>query len=68
VDPDTALDELLALAARLDATEDITCATIDPAGVARLAELVQALDGWIMAGGYLPSRWAAGLRRRGRAT
>jgi hypothetical protein len=24
----------------------------------RLAELVEALDGWLVGGGFLPSRWA----------
>jgi len=28
----------------------------------RLAELVQALDGWLLRGGFLPKRWA-GTRR-----
>lgn len=29
---------------------------------ARLAELVQALDGWLRRGGFLPKRWAADRR------
>lgn len=28
----------------------------------RLAELVQALDGWIRSGGFLPASWARGRK------
>lgn len=28
----------------------------------RLAELVQALDGWLRSGGFLPASWARGMK------
>ena len=37
---------------------------LDLADAARCAELIQALDGWMCARGYLPSSWAAGRAAR----
>ena len=39
-----------------DLSQEFTNLLID---ASRLAELAQALDGWISGGGYLPSAWAA---------
>lgn len=59
MDPNAALQELLALKAKImrqwDAADD-TC-DFDEADVIRMAELVEALDGWIRKGGFLPERW-----------
>lgn len=65
MDPDAALEELLALTdAPLDRAEFTGWPLLDPTEIARVAELVRALDGWLMAGGFLPRRWAAGRRQR----
>jgi len=52
MDPDSCLGELLALVVGVD--ED---RPPGPAAAARMAELVQALDGWLARGGFLPARW-----------
>ena len=62
IDPDAALDELLDLT---DQTIQLTDHGVRPPDedVARLAELVDALDSWLMTGGFMPRRWAAVARR-----
>lgn len=57
MDPDTALRELRAALAAVedagpDRDEEITA-------LRQVAEYAQALDGWISAGGFLPSLWQA---------
>lgn len=65
MDPDAALDELLALTdALLDLAEFTVWPLLEPTEIARVAELVHALDGWLMIGGFLPRRWAASRRPR----
>jgi hypothetical protein len=61
MDPDAALEELLHLTGPLLDLGDTEPA---PASVtaSRIAELVDALDGWLLAGGYLPRRWAGRSR------
>ena len=60
MDPDAALAELLELTnEHLDPGDEPP----DPVDVARIAELVHALDGWLFAGGFLPRRWAQLVRR-----
>jgi hypothetical protein len=62
MDPDAALEELLELT-------DEALLLFDqggrpkPSSLHRMAELVDALDGWLGVGGYLPRRWAGGTRR-----
>ena len=74
MDPDAALAELRALADTiLDLIDSASGDTgssdpseepaVDLADASRFAELVQALDGWICAGGFLPRAWAAGRGR-----
>jgi hypothetical protein len=56
MDPDEALRELLRLA-------DVELNSEQPAGDPyRMAELVQALDGWLTSGGFLPARWSSERR------
>lgn len=60
MDPNATLDELLALTRSLLNTPDadgVAESRLDPADAIRAAELVEALDGWLMMGGYLPRRW-----------
>lgn len=52
LDPDANLEEMLSLARVVGESEPIR-----EGDAARLAELVQALDGWISKGGFLPKRW-----------
>lgn len=56
MDPNANLQEQLDIAAAIlesvDAEEGI-----DVDDAARLAELVEALHGWISGGGFLPSAW-----------
>ncbi|QPX62200.1 hypothetical protein PBI_INDLOVU_86 [Mycobacterium phage Indlovu] len=52
MDPDATLDELRSLAARVRADHRLSQADVERAG-----ELFDALDGWIMRGGYLPRAW-----------
>ena len=60
MDPDANLAELCELARIIiEADED----EVDAADARRLAELVEALDGWITGGGFLPARWRAGAVR-----
>jgi len=61
MDPDAALDELRKLAA-----DNIEADRNDEGqeGIVRMSELVQAIDGWMTGGGYLPDRWSSARRRR----
>jgi hypothetical protein len=61
MDPDAALEELLGLTGPLLNLGD-TEPGLMPATAGRIAELVDALDGWLLAGGYLPRRWAGRLQ------
>lgn len=54
MDPNTTLDEMRELARRL------STGVGSPEDSARLATLVDALDGWIVRGGFLPTAWQAG--------
>lgn len=51
VDPNVALTEVRRLLAR-GRFEDLT-----PTDSHRLVDLVEGLDGWLAAGGFLPERW-----------
>jgi hypothetical protein len=63
MDPDAALDELLALVDRIETLGGTRVpAAAFPEDVGRLIELVEGLDGWLTAGGFLPSRWRAASR------
>lgn len=58
MDPDANLKEQLALAEMIiQYHDDGEEADIDEQDVLRLAELVQALNGWIKGGGFLPQAW-----------
>jgi hypothetical protein len=61
MDPDANLKELLSLAEDMielnDAGDQTFLEEVEPQDVARLAELVIALDGWIRGGGFLPASW-----------
>ncbi len=67
MDPNANLIEQLKLAERLildaDAGPDNAPMRINPTDALRLAELVQALDGWIRSGGFLPAGWQKGWIR-----
>lgn len=61
MDPNATLKELRELAVEQHRLEDSTDpkVTVRMATIAgRMAELVEALDGWLVAGGYLPTAWA----------
>ena len=55
MDPDSNLIETRAL------VREILAARFESERANRLAELVDALDGWLARGGFLPSPWAATL-------
>jgi hypothetical protein len=55
MDPNATLEELLALVEQHFETDG---EPLDEHDVARMAELVSALDGWIVNGGFLPQRWS----------
>lgn len=55
MDPNANLQEQLELAARM---LDEESEHIDTGDAVRLAELVLALNDWILGGGFLPRRWA----------
>jgi hypothetical protein len=63
MDPDAALDELLDLADLVTRFADADGERTDGSDVLRLAELVLALDGWLTASGFLPTRWKPAARR-----
>jgi len=53
MDPNANLEEALEIVGEmLNESEHI-----DVGDAVRLAELIQALDGWICQGGFLPERW-----------
>ena len=58
MDPDECLRELLALAAELVELEvnfdEVDECDVYATKVTRMSELVEALDGWIIKGGFLP--------------
>jgi len=56
MDPNANLKELLELAQEIREAYDAD-ETISEADSARLAELVEALDGWLSKGGFLPGKW-----------
>lgn len=59
MDPNANLKEMLELAASMQkAYEDEGGNGIDQDDANRLAELVEALDGWLKGKGFLPTRWA----------
>jgi hypothetical protein len=55
MDPDANLAELRRIAARVLAAPSIE--EIDCADAERIADLVDALDGWLSRGGFLPDAW-----------
>ena len=57
MDPAANLEEQLKLARLILQTYYDEDQEIDQDDAARLAELVEALDGWITKGGFLPARW-----------
>ena len=63
MDPDALLDELLALHDRMRALAE---ARLLPQAFAhdihRMLELIDALDGWLTSGGFLPNRWQPSAR------
>jgi hypothetical protein len=65
MDPDAALDEVLAAVDRITQLVEEERLSDQPGAeqILRIAELVAALDGWLTAGGYLPQRWRPAGRR-----
>lgn len=60
VDPNANIEEQRKLAAEIvEMMADCRCGNIDMEKPQRLAELVDALDGWLVSGGFLPKRWEA---------
>ncbi len=57
MDVNANLSELTTLAASLAVTIETGVSDPSPDDVARMAELVIALDEWITRGGFLPTRW-----------
>ena len=51
MDPNANLEEQLRIAARIANGEELST------DAERLADLVEALDGWLKGGGFLPQRW-----------
>ncbi len=60
MDPDATLREALALAHKVQDCNGSIVAP-DPEDVDCLAELILALDKWIVEGGFFPHRWDAGM-------
>lgn len=59
MDPNANLKELLELAATIQAAyEDENGNGVDQDDANRLAELLEALDGWLSNKGFLPGRWS----------
>lgn len=64
MDPDAALDELLGLVDLTAGETDADIAQrINRHEILRMTELVEALDNWLTAGGFLPRRWRPASRR-----
>jgi hypothetical protein len=58
MDPNATLNDLLALAAEvLDNPDNLGNMPDDTDTLVEMSELVQALDGWISSGGFLPEKW-----------
>ncbi len=59
MDPNANLEELRRLVARIQAAQDRDDggAALDNHDAWRMAELVEALDGWLSKGGFLPKAW-----------
>lgn len=66
MDPNANLAEQIELAGKIirdsDTADPSTINPVDPDDANRLAELVQALDGWLTNGGFLPGRWSPAAR------
>lgn len=52
MDPDATLDELRSLASRVRAEHRLSQTDVERAG-----ELFDALDGWLVTGGFIPVAW-----------
>ena len=64
MDPDAALDELLGLVDLMAGEADADIGQrINRHEILRMTELVEALDSWLTAGGFLPRRWRPASRR-----
>ena len=64
MDPDAALDELLGLVDLMAGEADVDIGQrISRHEIHRVTELVEALDSWLTAGGFLPRRWRSASRR-----
>ena len=60
MDPNANLKEMLELAKRMITDyNDCEGNGVDQDDAAHLADLVEALDGWLSNGGFLPARWDA---------
>ena len=57
MDPEAALNELLALIDQMLALGEQARPGAGAHTVARIVELVDGLDSWLAFGGYLPHRW-----------
>jgi len=62
MDPDAALEELLNLADVVTSLAEDGEWTGEP-DILRIVELTLALDGWLTAGGFTPTRWKPASRR-----
>ena len=63
MDPDAALDELLVLIDRMRVPSHSNPRISAPfQEVDRVLELLDGLDSWLTAGGFLPSRWRPASR------
>lgn len=63
MDPDAALDELLAIIDRIQTLGIHLSSRALPQDIHRLINLIDALDSWLTAGGLLPDRWIPAYRR-----
>jgi hypothetical protein len=58
MDPNATLEEMRTLSAKMRKDyEDPDGNGIDQDDANRLAELVEAMDGWLSKGGFLPAAW-----------
>lgn len=63
MDPNKTLANMLSIASDfIEAVDRDGAETVDAADACELAELVQALDGWMRKGGFLPDAWAKGRK------
>lgn len=67
MDPNATLTEMRSIAELLVDTVGLSRGTICE-NAERLAELVEALDGWILKGGVLPTDWLQAIIRQGTMT